>query len=92
MSLTITLDRDPAVYAPGDHITLTATVEPGERDRFSETPAAVTVSVLGGGDGTATFTLRQQVGPAGITCTDDAGRTWTKVEDDGVTAVFTATA
>lgn len=90
MSLTITLDRD--VYAPGDLITLTATVAAGERDRFSETPAAVTVSVLGGGDGTATFTLRQQVGPAGITCTDDGGRAWTKVEDDGVTAVFTATA
>jgi hypothetical protein len=92
MALSITLDRDPAVYAPGDTITLTATVGPGERDRFSETPAAVTVSVLGGGEGTTTLTLRQPIGPAAITCTDDTGRVWTKTEDDGVTSVFTATA
>jgi hypothetical protein len=52
----------------------------------------VAVQVLGGGEGTTTLTLRQPIGPAAITCTDDTGRVWTKTEDDGVTSVFTATA
>ena len=75
MSLTITLDRD--VYVPGDHL-LIATVAwrngtASQRRRRGDRPRS---SVAG-------RHCHLHAAPtgraAGITCTDDGGRLWTKV-------------
>ena len=89
MAISVTLDK--AVYVPGDQMTLTVVCAPADRDRFVETPFSVLVSVLGGGTGEATASLRQQVGDAPVTITDP-DRTWVVESDDGVTLVATATA
>lgn len=89
MAILATLDK--GVYNVGETMTLTVTTDAADRDRFVEVPFTVTVSVVGTGSGDAAAMLRQQVGDAAVVVSDP-DRTWTQVSDDGITAVFTATA
>lgn len=82
---------DKAVYNAGEAMVLTVTTAPGDRDRFTETPFTVTVSVPGVGNADVTASLREQVADAVVSVTDPE-RSWTQQSDDGDEAVFTATA
>lgn len=77
-TLTATLDK--AAYNTGQVMTLTV--------KRSSVTDNVTVSLDSLGitaKAVATITFA-------VTVTDDQGKTWTKVSDDGATAVYTATA
>lgn len=89
MAVTGSFDQD--VYDEGDEMVLTVTTDPGDRDRFTETPFTVNVSVPGVGNSDVTAKLRRQVEDAQVIVTDPE-RTWAKTTDDGDEAVFTATA
>ena len=89
MAITATFNK--AVYAPGETMTLTVTTSAADRDRFTETPFTVNVNVVGVGNADVTAALRQQVEDAAVVVTDP-DRVWTLGSDDGVKAVFTATA
>lgn len=78
MALTLTLDK-PA-YAPGDTMTLTAVSDKRVQSDTIDVQAA-------GDDAKVTTTVQ-----AGIKVSDSTGRVWTVKSDDGVTAVYTATA
>lgn len=89
MALTVTLDQ--AVYEPGDPMVLTVVTDPGERDRFTETPFTVDVNVAGVGAGQATALLKEPTSDAPVTISDPA-RTWVVRSDDGVTLIADAIA
>lgn len=89
--MALTAKFDKAVYTPGDTMTLTVTTTAEERDRFTDTPFTVHVSVVGVGDADVTAALHKQVADAAVVVTDP-DRTWAQVSDDGVKAVFTTKA
>lgn len=89
MALTVTLDQ--AVYAPGDPMVLTVATDPGERDRFTETPFTVDVNVAGVGTGQATALLKEPTSDAPVSISDPS-RTWTVRSDDGDTLIADAIA
>lgn len=89
--MAVTAQFDKAVYVPGDTMTLTVTTTAEDRDRYTETPFVVHVSVAGVGDADVTASLRKQIDDAPVVVTDP-DRSWTLVSDDGVKAVFTAKA
>ena len=89
--MAVTGAFDKAVYNAGEAMVLTVTTDPGDRDRFTETPFTVNVSVPGVGNADVTAKLRKQVEDAAVIVTDPE-RTWAKQSDDGDEAVFTATA
>lgn len=89
MAVTGSFSQD--VYDEGDEMVLTVTTAPGERDRFTETPFTVNVSVPGVGNADVTAKLRKQIDDAQVLVSDPE-RTWEQQSDDGDSAVFTATA
>lgn len=89
--MAVTGSFDAEVYDEGDVMSLTVNTDPGDRDRFTETPFTVNVSVPGVGNADVTAKLRKQVEDAAVIVTDPE-RTWAKQSDDGDEAVFTATA
>lgn len=89
MALTATLNK--LVFAPGEPMVLTVETDPGERDRFTETPFTLNVSVLGVGNADVAAALREQIGDAPVNITDP-GHTWVQRSDDGETFIADATA
>lgn len=89
MALIATLDKP--VYAPGETMTLTVKTDDTDRDRFTDTPFTVHVSVVGLGDADVTAALHKQIADAAVVVTDP-DRIWAQISDDGVTAVFTSKA
>lgn len=89
--MAITAPFDRPVYNPGDQMTLTVVTGPTDRDQYAETPVQVRVSVAGVGEADVSAVLRQPAADTAVVVVDQA-RDWTLTSDDGVTAVFTATA
>ena len=89
MALTVTLDQ--AVYEPGDPMVLTVATAPGERDRFTETPFVVNVTVPGIGNADVSANLREQIGDAPVSIVDPS-HTWIVRSDDGDTLIADANA
>lgn len=89
MTLAATLNK--AVYAPGEAMVLTITTDPGERDRFTETPFVINVSVTGVGNADVSANLREQIGDAPVSIVDPS-HTWVVRSDDGMTLIADAIA
>ncbi len=79
---------DKASYAPNETMTLTVTY--GDPDTKRQTVTIVVTDQ--GGNASAPVTVPVVIDPLTVSVTDDGSRTWTKVSDTGVVAVFTAKA
>lgn len=91
---TLTLNKTTP-YTPGETMTLTITFAAGERDLFEDVPGRVTVDPDADGPiqpVTLDYVAKKKTAtPAPLTVTDPQ-RAWTKVSDDGATAVYTSKA
>ncbi len=85
---TVTALLDKATYAPGDPVTLTVTY--GDADNTSSS-VTVTVTDAEGNTGTAQVVL-SVVDAVSLAVSDDGGRAWVKIADNGSVASFTTTA
>jgi len=85
--MPISASLNKATYVPGEAMTLTVTTE--DRHQLNDRPITVQVSVPGIGDTTLTGQINGPDVPVNAT---DPDRVWTKISDNGTTAVFTATA
>lgn len=91
MALAATLDK--SLYTEGDTITLTVTTAAGERVELAEFPFTVHVAVGSVGSVDAAGAVRKPTGEkVPVEVSDSDARTWAAGADDGLTAVFTATA
>ncbi|NJP32888.1 hypothetical protein [Micromonospora thermarum] len=85
---TVTAALNAAVYSPGDQMTLTVTY--GDADTR---PVTVTVVVTDAqGNSSAPARVTAVIDPLTVTVTDDSGRIWTKLSDNGMVAVYRAVA
>ncbi|MER7460981.1 hypothetical protein [Micromonospora sp. NPDC126480] len=85
---TATASLNAAVYSPGDPMTLT--VRYGDPDTR---PVTVTVVVTDAqGNSSAPARITAVIDPLTLTVTDDSGRTWTRLSDNGAVAVYRAVA
>lgn len=82
---TLSASLDKTTYAPGDTATLTVTYADAD-NRTSTT--TVTGTDQAGNAATATVVVRE-ADPVALVVSDDGGRTWAKVSDNGSIAVFT---
>ncbi|MET8351834.1 MULTISPECIES: hypothetical protein [unclassified Micromonospora] len=73
-----------SAYSPGDQMLLTVT--------YSDTdtkPLTVTIVVTDAqGNSSAPVKVTAVIDPLTLTVTDDSGRTWTRVSDNGSVAVY----
>ena len=85
---TATASLNAAVYAAGDPMTLTVTY--GDADTR---PVTVTVVVTDEqGNSSAPARITAVIDPLTLAVSDDSGRTWTKLSDNGAVAVYRAVA
>ncbi len=85
---TATASLNAPTYSPGDQMTLTVTY--GDADTR---PVTVTIVVTDAqGNSSAPVKVTAVIDPLTIAVTDDSGRTWTKVSDNGSVAVYRAVA
>ncbi|SCE98534.1 hypothetical protein GA0070607_4001 [Micromonospora coriariae] len=81
---TATAALSASAYSPGDQMLLTIT--------YSDTdtkPLTVTVVVTDAqGNSSAPVKVTAVIDPLTLTVTDDSGRTWTRVSDNGSVAVY----
>lgn len=85
---TVTVALNAAVYAPGDEMRLTVTYS--DTDTCPVTITVVLTDVRGRSSEPAQVTA--VIDPLTITVTDDAGRAWTKLSDNGAVANYRAVA
>ncbi|MER5338474.1 hypothetical protein [Micromonospora sp. NPDC002717] len=85
---TATASLNASTYSPGDQMTLTVTY--GDADTK---PVTVTIVVTDAqGNSSAPVKVTAVVDPLTVTVTDDSGRTWTRLSDNGSVAVYRAVA
>ncbi|WP_410811277.1 hypothetical protein [Micromonospora sp. 067-2] len=77
-----------SVYTPGDQMLLTVTYADADTK-----PLTVTIVVTDAqGNSSAPVRVSAIIDPLALTVTDDSGRTWTRVSDNGAVAVYRAVA
>ncbi|MER7332200.1 hypothetical protein ACIBTZ_16530 [Micromonospora sp. NPDC049460] len=85
---TATASLNASTYSPGDQMTLTVTY--GDADTK---PVTVTIVVTDAqGNSSAPVKVTAVIDPLTVTVTDDSGRTWTRLSDNGSVAVYRAVA
>lgn len=82
---TLSISTDRAEYAKGDLITLTAQYADADAETFEVT---VTVRNQASGALSAPQAVTIVVDPLETVVADSTGRLWSKVSDDGTTAVY----
>lgn len=89
---SITFDK--SAYNTGDLITATVNYNPGKSDQTQAFTGVATDSTTGlSGQLSVSFVVSNAVTDAtALTISDDGGRTWTPISDNGTVAVFTANA
>lgn len=80
-------ELDKSSYEPGEVMTLTITTAVDERNRDKPVTAHVNVEGVGDFEVTGKIDL-----PDALITVADSARVWQKKTDDGVTAIYTATA
>ncbi|MFF4876088.1 MULTISPECIES: hypothetical protein [unclassified Micromonospora] len=76
------------VYAPGEQMLLTVTYSDADTK-----PLTVTIVVTDAqGNSSAPVKVTAVIDPLSLTVTDNSGRTWTRVSDNGAVAVYRAVA
>ncbi|MBM0231148.1 hypothetical protein JNW91_04195 [Micromonospora sp. STR1_7] len=77
-----------SVYAPGDQMLLTVTYSDADTK-----PLTVTIVVTDAqGNSSAPVKVTAVIDPLTVTVSDDSGRTWTRVSDNGARAEYRAVA
>ncbi|TDC38838.1 hypothetical protein [Micromonospora sp. KC213] len=85
---TVAASLNASTYSPGDPMTLTVTY--GDPDTR---PVTVTVVVTDSqGNRSAPASVTTIIDPLTVAVTDDSGRVWTKLSDNGSVAVYRAVA
>lgn len=85
---TVTVALNAAVYAPGDEMIMTVTYSDADTR-----PVTVTVVVTDVHDrSSAPAQVTAVIDPLTLTVTDDSGRAWTKLSDNGAVAGYQAVA
>ncbi|PWR11337.1 hypothetical protein DKT68_06205 [Micromonospora acroterricola] len=85
---TATAALSASVYTPGDQMLLTVTYSDADTR-----PLTVTIVVTDAqGNSSAPVKVTAVIDPLTLTVTDDSGRTWTRVSDNGSVAVYRAVA
>lgn len=85
---TVTVALNAAVYAPGDEMIMTVSYR--DADTRPVTVTVVVTDVWGRSSAPAQVTV--VVDPPTLTVTDDSGRAWTKLSDNGAVADYRAVA
>lgn len=85
---TVTVALNAAVYAPGDDMRMTVTYS--DADTRPVTVTVVVTDVRGHSSAPAQVTA--VFDPLTLTVTDDSGRAWTKLSDNGAVADYRAVA
>ncbi|MEV0807238.1 hypothetical protein [Micromonospora sp. NPDC050200] len=85
---TVTASLNAATYSPGDQMTLTVTY--GDPDTRAVTVTIVVTDAQG--NSSAPVRANAVIDPLTVTVTDDTGRTWTRLSDNGSVAVYRAVA
>ncbi|MEV4657873.1 hypothetical protein [Micromonospora sp. NPDC049301] len=85
---TATAALSASTYSPGEQMLLTVTYSDADT-----TPLTVTIVVTDAqGNSSAPVKVTAVIDPLTLTVTDDSGRTWTRVSDNGSVAVYRAVA
>ncbi|MCO1597256.1 hypothetical protein M8C17_19055 [Micromonospora sp. RHAY321] len=85
---TATAALSASVYAPGDQMLLTVTYSDADTK-----PLTVTIVVSDAqGNSSAPVRVTAIIDPLAVTVTDNSGRIWTRVSDNGAVAVYRAVA
>ncbi|SCL17014.1 hypothetical protein GA0070616_1180 [Micromonospora nigra] len=85
---TVTAALDAAIYEPGQPMTLTALYGDADTQPMSVTLVVTDVH----GSSSAPVQVTAVIDPLTLTVTDDSGRTWTRISDNGAVAVYRAVA
>ncbi|RIV38031.1 hypothetical protein [Micromonospora radicis] len=85
---TVTASLNATTYAPGAQMLLT--VNYGDPDNKVLTVTVVVTDAQG--NSSAPAKVSAVIDPLTITVTDDSGRTWSRVSDNGAVAVYRAVA
>ncbi|WP_433126279.1 hypothetical protein ACQPWW_26535 [Micromonospora sp. CA-240977] len=85
---TATAKLNSPTYSPGDQMLLTVTYSDPDTK-----PLTVTIVVTDAqGNSSAPVKVTAVIDPLTLTVTDNSGRTWTRVSDNGSVAVYRAVA
>jgi hypothetical protein len=85
---TVTAALNASAYAPGDQMLLTVTYSDADTK-----PLTVTIVVTDSqGNSSAPVKVAAVIDPLTLTVTDDSGRTWARLSDNGAVAVYRAVA
>ncbi|MBQ0991211.1 hypothetical protein PSH03_004324 [Micromonospora sp. PSH03] len=85
---TATAALNASVFAPGDQMLLTITYSDADTK-----PLTVTIVVTDAqGNSSAPVKVTAVIDPLTVTVTDNSGRTWTRVSDNGSVAVYRSVA
>lgn len=85
---TVTAALNASVFAPGAQMLLTVTYSDADTK-----PLTVTIVVTDAqGNSSAPVKVTAVIDPLTVTVTDDSGRTWTRVSDNGSVAVYRSVA
>ncbi|TDC39650.1 hypothetical protein E1211_03610 [Micromonospora sp. 15K316] len=85
---TASASLNASTYSPGDQMNLTVTY--GDADTR---PLTLTIVVTdAAGNSSAPIRVAAVIDPLTVTVTDDSGRTWTRLSDNGAVAVYRAVA
>lgn len=84
---TVSIALDKPAGVAGSLVTVTVKYTPGSKS----TTVRVDLTDAAGATGSATVAMAKLATPVTLSITDTDGRAWTKVTDDGKTAVYQAT-
>ncbi|MEV7988427.1 hypothetical protein [Micromonospora sp. NPDC085948] len=85
---TVTASLNASAFPPGAQMLLTATYSDADTK-----PLTVTIVVTDAqGNSSAPVKVTAVIDPLTLTVTDNSGRTWTRVSDNGAVAVYRAVA
>ncbi|MEU4679868.1 hypothetical protein [Micromonospora sp. NPDC023737] len=85
---TASASLNASTYSPGDQMNLTVTY--GDTD---SRPLTITIVVTDAqGNSSAPVRVAAVIDPLTVTVSDDSGRSWTRLSDNGAVAVYRAVA
>ncbi|MEV4810747.1 hypothetical protein [Micromonospora avicenniae] len=85
---TASASLNASTYSPGDQMNLTVTY--GDADTRALTVTIVVTDAQG--NSSAPVRVAAVIDPLTVTVTDDSGRSWTRLSDNGAVAVYRAVA
>jgi hypothetical protein len=85
---TVTASLNASTYSPGDQMLLTVTYSDADTKALTVTIVVTDAQ----GNSSAPVKVTAVIDPLTLSVTDNSGRTWTRVSDNGSVAVYRAVA